>query len=166
MDIIFVGLFTEKENKDKLEDLLKSCDLEIEWNYWNYNIESYAGIKLLEKVYNIELTGVLTEKKVDSSFTSYPLVYEISEFVIKEKKYPRLFRFFDKIKESDIKKMIIAFADYWNEKTLVRIKKIKIENLKKELNSIYSWCETYVNLRTNEELRNDEHPLILEVDCT
>ena len=166
MEVIIFGLYDELNKKKLEENLLNSCNVEIVWDYSKYNIESLKGIKLLEKTYDLQATGILLEKNWDDSFTSYPLIYEITEFILQGDKYPRLFKLIDGIQGVGIKKMIMAFADYWDEKTLVRIQEVDFGAIKENLNNIYTWCETYVDLDTNEEIRDDEHPLILEIDCT
>lgn len=60
--------------------------------------------------------------------------------------------------------MIIAFADEWKKTTLVKVEKSGFQTLKKRLNNLFVWCESYRNLTDNIEIRDDYHPLVLEIE--
>ena len=164
MDVIILGVFNDSE-KNKLNDfILGFNNLEVVWEFEKYNIESSKGILLLKKFYNLYSVGILVEKERDSTFTSYPLIYDVSEsYIMGSEEIPSLFEFLDKLGPLGLKKMIIAFADEWDENSLVRVEKCYYKKLKQRLNSCYVWCEGYLNLVSNSEIRVDEYPLILEV---
>lgn len=164
MELIIVGLYNELDRNIIKQILSNVTDMEIEWNYEKYNIESFNGIKLLEEKYNLYCTGVLIEKDRKESFTSYPLIDEITEFYIGGGSSPKLFNFMNELKNTGLHQLVIAFANTWNKKTLVRIKKVNINKLTEIIRNIHSWYEVYTNLENNEEIRSEEHPLILEID--
>ena len=164
MDVIVIGVYSSNE-RDQVNSIVSRTEgLEIVWDYHHHNIEASRGIQELEKVYKLFDSGILVRKNRDVSFASYPLIYEVSEFVMGSDNYPMLFQFLDKLKELDTSKMIIAFADEWDENTLVRIEPCAIGSVKERLDSVFVWCESYVNLILNSEIRGDDHPLILEVE--
>lgn len=164
MDVIVLGVYNSADKLRLNSVVSRTKDLEIVWDYDHFNIEADRGIKMLEKSYNLFDTGILLNKDRDHIFTSYPLIYEVSESVMGNNNNPKLIHFFDILKETNIRKMVIAFADEWDENTLVKIEQCPISFIKNRLNSVFVWCETYVNLISNSELRGDDHPLILEVD--
>ena len=164
MDIIVLGVYNHSD-KGKLDDVVSSIDnLEIVWDYSKFNIEGSIGINLLEKNYKLFQIGILVEKEREGIFSSYPLIYEVSETFMDNTSAPKLFHFIDKLKGINISKMIIAFAYEWDEKSLVKVEKCNVNLLKKRLNSYYVWCESYLNLVSNTEMRGDEHPLIIEIE--
>ncbi len=162
MDVIVIGIFKEEEKikLDQAASLIKN--LKIEWDYENYNIEAYEGIKLMESHYGLYKTGILIEP--NETFTSYPLIHEISENVIKKGERPKLLRFIDSLANSELNNMIIAFADEWSRKTLVRIENHTLATVEARLNSVFVWCEEYINLESNSEIRGDDHPLLIELE--
>ena len=166
MDVIILGVYNESDVK-KLEKIISKLNsLEIIWDYESYNIESSHGIKVMERNYKLYKTGILIKKRDDSdtSFTSYPLIYEVSENYLEESlEKPKLFSFIHELILAELDKIIIAFVDEWVDKTLVRIEECKFSNLISRLNTSYVWCDTYVDLVNNTELRHEESPLILEV---
>lgn len=164
MDLVILGVYSFKD-KTRLNSLVSDMeDLEIVWDYEQYNVEASGGIITLSKAYNLADTGVLIKKNGDSSFTSYPLIYEVTESILEGKDDPSLFQFFHALKKADISKMILAFADEWDQNTLVKVERRSIDAVIDRLNSIFVWCETYVNLISGSEMRGDDHPLVLEVD--
>lgn len=164
MDIIVLGVYNPIE-KERLNSIISQIDdLEIYWDYDHFNIEASSGINTLRKVYNLFGTGVLVKKDASTSFTSYPLIYEVSESVIGKNNDPILFHFFKNLRKAKIPKIIIAFADEWDENTLVRVERCPVGSLKDRLSSIFVWCESYVDLINNSEIRGDGHPLVLEVE--
>jgi len=164
MDVIVLGVYNSTERDRVNSAVSRSGDLEIAWDYNHYNIEASRGIQVLKKSYKLFDAGVLVKKDRDASFTSYPLIYEVSEFVLGNNRSPKLFQFLDNLQELNLPKMIIAFADEWDENTLVKIERCPVGSIKERLNSIFVWCECYVNLISNSEIRGDDHPLILEVE--
>lgn len=164
MDVIIIGVYSATD-KEMLNDVVSTIgSLEIVWEYQQYNTEASNGIGVLEEVYKLFQIGILVEKDREQTFSSYPLIYEVSEAFIKGEIHPKLFQFFDKLEEANIKKMIIAFADEWEKNTLVKVEKCRFQMLKKRLTSIFVWCEGYRNLISNTEIRDDYHPLLLEVE--
>ena len=164
MDVIVLGVFNNSE-KEKLNKLISNLDnLEVVWNFEKYNIESSKGISLLKEVYSLFSVGILVEKERDETFTSYSLIYEVSETFMGSVEIPKLFHFFDELEHSDLKEMVIAFADAWDENSLVKAEKCRFSTLKQRLNSCYVWCDEYLNLISNTEVRGDEHPLVLEIE--
>ncbi len=163
MDVIILGIYRGPE-KDKLNHLiLDSDELEVVWDHEKYNLESSKGISLLKELYNLDSVGVLVEKQRDESFSSYSLIYEVSETFMGCSETPRLFGFLDKLESLNLKRMVIAFADEWDENSLVKVEKCSYKELKHRLNTPYVWCDGYLNLVSNTEIRGDEHPLILEI---
>lgn len=166
MDVIILGVYSVS-NKETLNNTVAAIsNLEIVWNYEQYNIEAFKGIKVLEESYKLFQTGILVEKDRDKTFSSYPLVYEVSDVPLGGNPSPKLFQFFKSIEKSDIDRMIIAFANEWEKDTLVRIEKYDFQGIKKRLNSVFVWCENYTNLINNTEVRDDCHPLILELESS
>ena len=163
MDIIFLGIYKDSD-KELLEKLANSIsDIEIVWNFTNINIESAKGIALLKKKYNFNHIGIVVEKSNEKTFSSYPLIYEISMAFIEGHKRSTLFNLLDRINKLSLNKLVMAFADEWDENTLVRIEKCTFELLTNRLYSMYVWCETYIDVISNSEVRDATHPLILEV---
>lgn len=164
MDVIILGIYDGSE-KDKLNHLiLDSHQLEVVWDFEKYNLESSKGILLLKEFYNLNSIGILVEKERDESFSSYPLIYEVTETFMGSSEAPKLFGFLDKLESLNLKKIVIAFADEWDENSLVKAEKCNYKELKNRLNSPYVWCDSYLNLVSKTEIRGDEHPLILEVE--
>lgn len=164
MDVIIVGLYNESDKFLIKELMSNSADLEIEWDYAQYNIESIKGVKLLEEKFGLYCTGVLVEKGWKETFTSYPLIYQVTEALESDNsEYPKLFLFLEKLNSLGINKMIIGFADEWDQNTLVRFEKLDYSALINRLNKYYVWCEGYLNLISDTEMRDNSHPLILEV---
>ena len=164
MDVIIFGIYNGSE-KDKLNHLISdSHQLEIVWSFEKYNLESSKGILLLKKFYNLNSAGILVEKKRDDLFSSYSLIYEVTETFLGGSEIPKLFVFLDKLESLNLQKIIIAFADEWDENSLVKVEKCNYKQLKNRLNSPYVWCNSYLNLVSNTEMREDGHPLILEVE--
>lgn len=163
MDVIILGTYSKTDKK--IIDNIASMDdnIRIVWDYDPYNIEAAIGIRVLEEHYKLFQTGILVENDNEVTFSSYPLIYEVSEAFINGKTNPKLFLFFDRLEKSSINNMIIAFADEWKKETTVKVEKCNFSMLKKRLNSIFVWCEGYRNLIRNTEVRDDFHPLILEV---
>jgi len=170
MDVIVLGIYN-KEDVLLIEEVAIANDLKIVWDFEQYNIEAEIGIKDLEKYYKLLQTGILVDSKYfeGDTFYSYPIINEVSEYYIstewdnRNHSVPRLFRFFDDLNKRNFQQIIIAFADEWNENTTVKIEKIKYSELKNRLNSIFVWCFGYRNFRTNSEVRDDFHPLVLEL---
>lgn len=164
MDVIILGVF-DSYGKDKLNHLvLASNHLEIAWDFEKYNLESSKGISILKEFYNLDSVGILVEQQRTESFSSYPLIYEVTETFMGSSETPKLFDFLNKLKSSNLEKMVIAFADEWDENSLVKAEKCNYKGLKCRLNSPYVWCDSYLNLVSNTEIRGDEHPLVLEVE--
>lgn len=163
MDVIIIGIYTN-EDKDQLNRITNLIpNLEIVWDYDEYNIEAAEGIKVMNDFYRLVQTGVLVEKDRDNAFSSYPIICDVSDAYINQSSIPKLFQFFDNLKNAKIEKMIIAFANEWEKDTLVKIEKCEFESLKGRLNRLFVWCESYFNIIDNVELRDDFHPLILEL---
>jgi hypothetical protein len=165
MDVIIIGVYSTSD-KAIVDDLVsKINNLEIIWDYSFYELDSSKGIELFKNRFELPITGILLEKNRGSSFSSYSLIYEVSESVEgSENKTPLLFQFLSGLGNDKIKKMVIAFADEWDEKSLVKIESCSSDSLIDRLNSYYVWCESYVNLVSNTEIRGDDYPLILLVE--
>lgn len=159
-----MGLYHESEKEMLEKHLSDFCAIDVVWEFDEFNIESASGVKLLEEIYHLKWTGILVEKDWEVPFTSYPLIYEVTESLIEKAESPRLFRFFDQLREIGIQKMIVAFADEWNQDSLVRVKRLDLDTLRQELNNVYVWCETYVDLRNNIAIQENGHPLIIEIE--
>lgn len=105
----------------------------------------------------------------DHNFSSYPIIYEISEYHIKtawekkESEKPKLYLFFEDLSQNKISNLVVGFADEWKEYTTVKIEKLKYNDLSNRLNSEHVWCPKFTSLRTNSDIRDEFHPLILEV---
>lgn len=170
MDIVILGAY-KKEDVSMIEEIATANGLKVVWNYQQYNIEAGQGIKELVKYYNLYQTGVLVEYDfIDgNTFYSEPILNEVSDYYMatewenKTLKLPRLFSFFNALDRSQLKKMIIAFADEWDASTTVRIEQVSYANINRRLNSVFVWCFGYRNLQTNSETRDTFHPLVLEV---
>jgi hypothetical protein len=165
MDVIILGIYnmSDKENLNKLVSLINGLD--IVWNFEHYNIDAAKGISIMKKYYNLLDVGIVIDKNDEDEFSTYPLKYEISNFYISKEYYPLFFVFLDKLENIQFdNNLIMAFADEWEENTPVKIEKIKINEIKNRINSIFVWCESYTNLISNTEIRDDFHPLILEVE--
>ena len=170
MDVIVLGVYNAHDMNLVNNILLSSNDIKVIWEFDKYNVEAKNGIKILEKYFNLFHTGILVEGQNDETFfSSYPLIYEISEYYITTELYkrksstPKLFNFFKLLEKSNFNNFIVAIADEWLDDSTVKIEKIELKDIKKRLNSIYVWCDGYINLLTNSEIRDDFHPLILEV---
>ncbi|UTA66506.1 hypothetical protein [Emticicia sp. 21SJ11W-3] len=171
MDIIVVGVYNEQD-ANTIEEMASANGLKLVWDYKRYNIEAEMGIVELKKYYTLYETGILIEGNYveGDTFYSYPVIYEVSDYFIarewynKSREQPKLFNFFDTLSISNIQKMIIGFADEWDENTTVKIEKLSYKELKSRLYSPYVWCFGYNNLRTNSVIRDDFHPLVLELE--
>nr|MCR5191153.1 hypothetical protein [Bacteroidales bacterium] len=167
MDVVIIGIY-DLSDKKKISEIVSSInDLDIIWDFKKYHIDAQEGIQIMKKYFNILDVGVLIDKKENDSFSSYSLIYDISEFCICNNVYPLFFTFLDRLCEMQfhLKKMIIAFADEWYENTTVKIEKMRLTEIKKRLNNIFVWCNSYINLISDLEIRDDNHPLILEISC-
>ncbi len=163
MDVIVLGVYNSGD-KEKLEQVVATNNsLELVWNFDRYNIEASEGIQVLLDVYRLFQVGILVEKQRDSTFSSYPLISEVTDTFFGKSITPKLFQFLEDLEKSCIPKMIIAFADEWDKNTTVKIEKCTFKELRKRLNSVYVWCDVYVNLSNNTRTRDDYHPLILDV---
>lgn len=164
MDIMAIGFYCNIDKRKIEQELLNIFDIQIIWDFEKYNIESEEGIKILQKYYNLKEVGILVDKKEkQKSFTSYPLIYEIFESILHSNISPRIFKLMDYFQNSDFHKLLFSFADYWDSKTLVRVEELSFQEAKKYLNKIYVWCKTYVDIIGNEEIRYDDHPLIIKI---
>jgi len=103
-------------------------------------------------------------------FSSYSLIYDVSDYFMATEwnnetpNNPKLYNFFDALNESNLKKLIVAFADEWVENTTVKIESMNFDCVKSRLNNAYVWCFGYRNLAKNTESRDDFHPLVLELE--
>jgi len=164
MDVIVLGIHNTND-KNILDSIVSQFDeLEICWDYEHFNIEASNGIKVLSKSFKLTETGILLKNNDDGIFSSYPLICEVTDSILNLSGEPSLFQFLKKINSSSISRMILAFADEWEENTLVKIEKCSIDAAIERLNSIFVWCESYVNLVSESELRGDDHPLILRLE--
>ena len=166
MDVVIIGIYDLSEKK-KISEIVSSInDLDIVWDYNKYHVDAQKGIQIMKKYYNISDVGILIDKREKDSFSSYSLIYEISEFYVYKKNYPLLFIFLDSLigRPFHFKKMIMAFADEWEENTTVKIEKIRFTEIKKRLDNLFVWCNSYINLISDSEIRDDSHPLILEIN--
>lgn len=171
MDVIVLGFFNSEDAK-LVEEVASKNDLMVVWNYHQYNIESEIGIKDLENYYKLYKSGILIENKFKEGdfFYSYPLINEVSDYFMATEwnnetpNNPKLYNFFDALNESNLKKLIVAFADEWVENTAVKIESMNFDCVKSRLNSAYVWCFGYRNLAKNTESRDDFHPLVLELE--
>jgi len=169
MDVIILGVYN-KEDICLIEEVATINGLKIEWKYEKYNIEAEIGVVELKKYYKLYQAGILIDDSFEEgdTFYSYPLINEISDYYTAtewDKKtcdQPKLFNFFDSLSRSRIQKIIIAFADEWDENTAVKIEKLSYGELKSRLYSPFVWCFGYRNLQTNSEIRDEYHPLVLE----
>lgn len=167
MDIIFIGVYNSKQ-KDKLDHLVSNFNsLELVWDFQNYKLESEEGISLLEEKFNLEAIGILIKKDEKKPFSSYPLISEITDFVInQEVEKPILMNFFEALKSLNIDKLIIAFANEWDRESLIRLENTHFNEITNRINNLYVWCDCYVNLENNSEIRIDYYPLVLDVKET
>ena len=162
MEIIAIGIF-RKEDKKELNSTCNMLEgLEIAWDYSKFNFESSGGLEMMKTAYGLMDIGILLPHNRGVSFTSYPLIYEVTESVLGKSDYPLLFKFLDSLNELKIEKSIIAFADEWDADTLVRVESLDMNSLKDKLNNVFVWCENYVDLSSNHEIRVADHPLIIE----
>ena len=67
------------------------------------------------------------------------------------------------VMDKGIHKMNPSFADEWEKSDLIRFESISLKDVNKRLNSVYVWCEEYLNLQTNTLSFDDTHPLVLDV---
>ena len=169
MDVIVIGVYSEREAQIIDDIILLSDSLKVIWSYEKYNLESQEGITEMEQYFNLFKTGVLISD-TDNVIASYSIIneistyYEITEWNKQKCHTPSLFSFFKQLEKVGIERFVIAFADAWRRDTIVRVEKIKLNKLSQRLNSFYVWCESYLNLVTNSEIREDSHPLILDID--
>lgn len=166
MDVIIIGVYQDTDKKTINNIISNNANLEIEWNYNKYVLESSRGIDLFKETYKLSSIGILTKKDEDNiPFTSYPLIDEITTTHLggTSSEPPELFNFLDSLESSNIKKMIVAFADEWDEKSYVRIEQHNIEDLKQRLNTVYVWCDSYFILPSKTGIRVDYYPLIIEI---
>lgn len=165
MEVIIIGTFNIQD-KNMLDHII-SLDPKIDmvWDYKKYRIEAAEGIAILQDKYGLSDVGILIKKPEsdDDTFYSYPLVFELSEYNAANNTHPTLFDFFEKLETTSIEKLIIAFADEWQESTLIREESCRFNQLKKRLDSVYVWCESYTDLKNNTEVRDSSHPLVLNV---
>lgn len=169
MDVIILGVYS-KDDICLIEEVANINGLKIEWNYEKYRIEAEKGVVELKKYYKLYQAGILIEDSLEKGDTFYsgPLLNEISDYYIStewDKKIcdqPKLFNFFDSLSSSSLQKIIIAFADEWDENVTVKIEKLSYRELKSRLYSPFVWCFGYRDLKTNSEIRDEYHPLVLE----
>lgn len=168
MDIIMLGVYTQ-EDVNILNEFSEKAQLSVFWNLKDIKIESAIGINQLMQYYQLYKVGIIIEKHQEV-FSSYSIIDEISEFFQetkwykKEKESPKFFKFLDYLEKSKIKKIIIAFADEWDDNTTVTVENIDIFNLKNKLNTLYVWCNGYKNLISDCIYRDDSHPLVVELE--
>lgn len=170
MDVIILGFYNQNDSV-LAEKLAIKNNLKIIWDYQQYKIESEIGISDLHKYFKLSKIGILIDAnfKDGEIFYSYPLINEISDFYIQTEwenkpwNIPRIYNFFDDLNNEKINRMIVSFADEWNEKTTVKIENIDFVEVKSRLYSAFVWCNGNRNLRTNSEIRDDAHPLVLEL---
>lgn len=170
MDIVILGIF-ENRHASILEDLAKKNKLQIIWDFDQYLIESEIGLNILKDSFKLKKIGILVDFNFleDRIFSSYPLIYEISEFYIENQwgkipeRLPKLFNYLNDLKKSIINSMIFAFADEWYDYTTVKIESLNFDDIQDRLNNPFVWCPGYKNLQKNFEIRDSIHPLILEV---
>ena len=168
MDVIVIGIYSEQDVQKINEAVSLSNNLKIIWEYTQYKLESGQGIKEMLRFFNLYKAGILIGK-AESVIASYSLInevslyYEATEWQQKEYATPSLFNFFEQIKKVNLKRFIIAFANEWSKDTTVRLEKIELNKLSQRLNTFYVWCEEYRNLTNNSVIRDDYHPLILDV---
>lgn len=171
MDVIVLGFFNSEDAK-LVEEVAIKNDLLVVWNYQQYNIDSEIGLKDMERYYKLYRTGILIDKNLpdEELFSSYSLIYEVSDYFMATEwnnetpRNPKLYNFFDALNESNLKKLIVTFADEWVENTTVKIESMNFGCVKSRLNSAYVWCFGYRNLAKNTESRDDFHPLVLELE--
>ena len=166
MDVVIIGIYDLSE-KIKLSEIVSSInDLDIVWDYEKYHVDAQKGIQIMKKYYNISDVGILIDKKEKDSFSSYSLISDISEYCVNKKEYPLFFAFLDSLigMQFHFKKMIMAFADEWEENTTVKIEKIRFTEIKNRLDNLFVWCNKYINLISDSEIRDDSNPLILEIN--
>jgi len=60
--------------------------------------------------------------------------------------------------------MIITFADEWHRSDLVKSEKCEFKLLEKRLDNYFVWCDGLKDLYHKTQIRDDSHPLILEVE--
>jgi len=176
MEVIILGVFNET---DKLFlDSYKDDKIRIIWDYNPKLIDCYEGIKKLKKYYKFNsmfspwpiglfAIGLLIDEKdyLNEEITSYELLNEITNTYINNdiKTDIRLFRFFDYLVNSQIKEMIIAFANQWDNTTLIRKKTINFSELKKELDVSQTWRFDLYIVKSGYYIEEDEYPLLLEL---
>ena len=156
MDVIVLGFYNSKD-ADIVEDLASKNNLRVVWNYQQFNIDSEIGIVDLKNYFNLYQAGILIENNLpdEELFSSYTLIYEVSDYFMatewdnKTCEPPKLFNFFNALNRSNIQKIIMAFADEWNENSTVKIEKLNFGELKNRLYSPFVWCYGYRNLKTN-----------------
>lgn len=171
MDVIVLGVYNKKDISS-IEETAAFNGLKVVWDYCRFNIEAEKGIKEMEKYYQLFQTGILIEGShlEGATFYSEPIINEISNYYVatewnnESHVPPKLFRFFNALNKSILKNLIVAFADEWNENTTVKIERISFNEVNSRLNNFYVWCFGYRDLRTNSEIRDDFHPLILEME--
>ncbi|MBL0314757.1 MAG: hypothetical protein IPP69_02895 [Flavobacteriales bacterium] len=171
MDVIVLGVYSI-DDAYLVEKIASKNNLRVVWNFQDYRIDAEYGMKSLENYFHLHKLGVLIDDKYKDGdfFCSYPLIIEVSDYFMASEwnketpSNPKLFNFFNSINESTLKKLIVAFADEWTERTTVKIESMDFSSVNKRLTNLYVWCTGFRNLQTNIENRDDFHPLILDLE--
>jgi hypothetical protein len=142
----------------------KTSGILIDWEYSKHKTESDEGLNSFTKLHNIDTVGVLLDLQESEIFTSYPLIFEITNYYLTGEGTPKLFLLLDELAKQDLGNFYLTFSDTWEEHTLVRMNGFTIEHTKEFLNSVYVWCETLTDLSKNEDIRIDDHPLIIKIN--
>jgi hypothetical protein len=171
MDVIVIGIYSEGDTS-LIEELAEDSSLKVIWNHDKYNVEAKQGIAILASRYHLKRTGIIIDNDYEEGrfFSSYPLIVEISDHYIETEwnnqktKAPKLFVFFESLSRAFKGKCVLSFADEWHATSTVKIEKLQYKDLVKRLNRLFVWCEGYRNLQTNIEIRDESHPLVIELE--
>jgi hypothetical protein len=160
MVIIAFGVYSESD-KNKVDNFISNLPtLRILWDYKDLHIDEEEGLFSLKDYLKLYKTGLIVNASDYNSGVAYTLIDEITNYCIKGNPYPSFFSFVDAL---NLDKFVLAFADEWEKSDLIRFESISLKDVNKRLNSVYVWCEEYLNLQTNTLSFDDTHPLVLDV---
>ena len=160
MVVIAFGVYSESD-KNKVDNFISNLPtLRILWDYKDLHIDEEEGLFSLKDYPKLYKIGLIVNASDYNSGVAYTLIDEITNYCIKGNPYPSFFSFVDAL---NLDKFVLAFADEWEKSDLIRFESISLKDVNKRLNSVYVWCEEYLNLQTNTLSFDDTHPLVLDV---
>ncbi|MEM7179875.1 MAG: hypothetical protein AAF518_03110 [Spirochaetota bacterium] len=168
MQVILLGVYNQSQ-KNQLDTLVgKLGDLQIMWDFEDCNICASFGVPLLIEKYKLFAIGLLHDAKGKKRCESTSLLFPFRDLYQegKGRQYTTLlWDFWNALATCGLEKLLLVFADEWEEDTLVRIEKHSFGDLTKRLDDYYIWCDLHTNLSRDLYYTEDyDFPLILELE--